>query len=163
MCRFHSAASDGDGIGRHTFKTWRSGAEMIIESERKRFVDASTAGPDAAIRKRAGNEFSGAFILLPDPDFERVAREFTRARFFEGRRNQKRLARAWQNHSEKAFAQSPANAGEIIKRGARPEDERVEFRIELRHQFLGVNEARVEFVRRDGVSAIAERSEVGEP
>lgn len=51
------------------------------------------------------------------------------------------------------------NAGEIVERRARAEDEGVEFGIELGHYFLCVEEPRVEFVGSDGVDAIAERFE----
>ena len=91
-----------------------------------------------------------------------IAHEFAHAAFFEGGRDENGLAGARYDESEEALAKSPANAGEVVERGAGAEEDGVEFGIELGHPFLRMEQAAVKFVGSDGVDAVAERFQHGE-
>ena len=56
---------------------------------------------------------------------------------------------------EEAFAESPADAGEVVERGALREKEGGVGRLGLGHFFLGLGEAGFEFVRLDGADFVA--------
>src|SRR2546422_462703 len=58
---------------------------------------------------------------------------------------------------EKPLADPPANAGEVVQRGAWREIERRDLRVAVGHQLLRPGNARAKFVRRDGLDAISER------
>ena len=130
---------------------------MIVKSEGQRLFDAHTARAHSAVRKCARDNFGGAFVFLPDAHLHRIAQGFAHPSFFKCRGDENRLARARHNHGKKSFAQMPANAREVVKRRARPDKQRVEFRIQLAHQFLRAQQAPVEFIRRDGVHAVTQR------
>ncbi len=153
------AAGDGDRIRGDAFEAGSGGTDVIVEGEGKSFFNADAAGTKIAIGKRSGDELCGAFVFLPDADFDGVTHRFAHAAFFKGGRNQNRLAGTGNDESEKTLAESPADTGEIVERTAGAEKKGIEFWIELRHELLGVQQACVEFVGRNGMDAIAERLE----
>ena len=159
---FYAAAGDGDGIRRDEIVGGRGGAEMIEEGEGKAFFDADAAGAEAAIGERCGDELRGAFVFLPGADFGGVQERFAHAGFFEGGRDEDGLPGARDDEGQQAFAEPPADAGEIVEGSAGADEEGVEGGIGLGHQGLRAEEAGVEFVGGDGVDAVAERFEGGE-
>ena len=135
---------------------------MIEKSEGKSFFDADAAGAEIAVGKRCGNELGGAFVFLPNANVDGEAHEFAYAGFFEGGRNNKGLAGAREGEGKEALAEAPADAGEIVKGRAWTNEESVELGVELGHEFLGVEEAGVQFVGSNGVDAVAGRLVGGE-
>lgn len=152
---FVSAAGDRDGVRRYAFKGRRGGAEMVVEGERQSFLDPEAAGAEIFINQRCGDELCGTLVFLPDADFGGIAHEFAHADFFESGRDEKRLTGARDEESEETLAESPADAGEVVQRSARSEEDGVEFRVETGHEFLGVDEAVVKLLRGNGMDAIA--------
>lgn len=162
MRGFARTAGDGDRVGGNAFEGGSGGAEVIVESKRKSFFDADAARTQVAIGERSGDEAGGTFVFLPGADFEGIAHRFAHATFFKGGRNQNGFAGARDDQSKEALAEPPVNAGEIVEGTAGADEERVEFWIELRHEVLGMEQASVEFVGRNGMNAIAEGFESGE-
>jgi hypothetical protein len=159
---FVRPASDGDRVRGDQLKTGSGNTEMVVKSEVKSFVDADTAGTEILRSERCGDELGGAFVLLPNENVEGVAHQFAHASFFEGGRDQKRLAGAGDDDGEKPFARAPTNAGEVVERSAGAEEDGVEFWVQLGHEFAGAKKTGVKFVGGDGMNAIAERFESGE-
>ena len=153
--RFARAASDGDGIGGDAFEGGSGSAEMVVESEGKSLFDTDAAGAEIFISERRSDEIRGAFIFLPDANFDGIAHEFAHAAFFECGGDEQRSAGTRNDESEESFTESPTNAGEIVKRSAGTEEQGVEFRVEGGHEFLCVKETRVELVGSNGMDAIA--------
>lgn len=139
-----------------------SGAEVIVESERESFFYSDAAGADTALGEETGDERGGAFVFLPDTNFDGIAHELAHAALFERGSDKEWRTGARNDKCKEAFARSPADAGEIVERGAGPEEDGVKFCIELRHEFLGMEEPGVELVGSDGMDAIAERFQGGE-
>src|SRR2546430_16143623 len=113
---------------------------MVEECEERGFVDRDATGAEAAIRERLSGEFCWAFVFLPDAHFRGEAKLFAEAALFERRANEKRLASARKNEREEPFAGPPADAGEVVKRRAGGDEERVELGRKIRHELLGVRE-----------------------
>ena len=57
--------------------------------------------------------------------------------------------------AEKALAESPANAGEIVESGAGSDEDGAVGWLGFGHFFLGLGEAGFEFVRLDGADFVA--------
>ncbi len=90
--RFARAASDGDGIGGDAVEGGSGSAEMIVESEGESFFDTDAARAEIFIGERRGDEIRGAFVFLPDANFDGIAHEFAHAAFFECGRDEQRSA-----------------------------------------------------------------------
>src|SRR5439155_22828971 len=126
--------------------------------------DGNPASAEAAIGERLSGEFCGAFVFLPDADFGREAKLFVEAALFKRGTDEKRLAGARQKQREEPFAGPPANAGEVVERRSRRNEERVEFWREIGHQLLRPREASAELLVGNGNDARAEglqRRELG--
>jgi hypothetical protein len=160
--RFYGAATDGDWIGGDEIVTGSGGPEMIEEGKVQALFDADAASAETAVGEGVGEKFGGAFIFLPDANIGGIDQGFAETRFFEGGADEKRLAGSGNDQGEEAFAGPPVDAGEVEERSARTDEDGVEGGLELGHQGLCMEDARVEFVRGDGVDAVAEGFEGGE-
>ena len=130
---------------------------MIEECEERGFVDADATSAEAAIRERLSGEFGGAFVFLPDADFAWEAKLLAQSALFKRGTDEKRLAGARQKQREEPFAGPPANAGEVVERRSRRNEQPVEFWRQIGHQLLCPHEASTEFVAGNGNDARAER------
>jgi|SRR5260221_7802164 len=135
---------------------------MVEECEERGFVDGDSTSAEAAIRERLSDEFGGAFVFLPDADVSGEAKLFAEAALFERGTDEEWLAGARQEQREEPFAGPPANAGEVVERGSRRNEECLEFWREIRHQLLRSREANTEFVVGDRGGARAEGLQGGE-
>ena len=104
----------------------------------------------------------GAFIFLPEMDIEGEAEGFAHAGFFKGGADKNGFAGTRKDESKETFAESPANASEIVERRTRADDEGVKGGLYFGHTMLGAEQAIVKIVGREGMNAIAEGFEIGE-
>lgn len=104
----------------------------------------------------------GAFVFLPETNIQRKAEGFAHAGLFKCGADKNGIARMRKDEGEETFAESPANAGEIVERGAWADDESVEGGLYFRHAMLGAEKTIAEIVGGERMNAIAERFEAGE-
>ena len=156
------SAADRDGIGGSAFEGRRGGTEMVEECEERGFVNGDATSAEAAIGERLSGEFGWALVFLPHADFSREAKLFAKSALFKRGTDEKRPAGARQKQREEPFARPPANAGEVVERSSRRNEERVEFWREIRHQLLCPREASTEFIVGDRNDAGAKGLQRGE-
>src|SRR5208283_4875070 len=137
----------------------RGGAEVVVKRERESFFNADPTGLDVAVSEGRSNQLGGAFILLPNTDFCRIAKRLAHACLFKGRRNDDGIASPRNDESEEPFAGPPTDTGEVYERGTGSNQQGLELGIGLRHQFLGTKDTCAELLGRDGVNALAKRFE----
>ena len=151
-----AAASDGEGIGGSKLKSRRCLAQVIVESEHCRFFHGDATGADAALRESGSGESCGAFIFLPYADFGWEAQLFAKTAFFKGRTHDKWLAFSRNEDAEQPLAGPPTNTREIVKRGARSDEQRVKLWALLGKKLLRTGDARSVFVGDDRPYTAAE-------
>src|SRR5208283_4595577 len=110
--RFDGAARNGDGISGDAVECRRGGAEVVVKRERESFFNADPTGLDVAVSEGRSNQLGGAFILLPNTDFCRIAKRLAHACLFKGRRNDDGIASPRNDESEEPFAGPPTDTGE---------------------------------------------------
>lgn len=141
---------------------WCGSAKVIVERERKSFFNGDAARADRAGGKSGSDELCGTFVFLPNMNIEGKAKGFTHAGFFKGGADENGIARTREDESEEPFAETPANASEVIERRAGADDDGVKVGLHFRHAMLGAEQTIAEIVRSERANAIAEGFEVGE-
>src|SRR5262249_31176537 len=132
------------------------GAKMIVEGEVGRFVDAHTAGADAAVGERSSRDLRGTFVFLPDENLGRELQALAHAAFLKGRNNNYGISAARNDQRQKTLAGPPANAREVVEPGAWSEKHSVEFRLRLIHDSLRLFNALAKLFGGNGANPRAE-------
>ena len=162
MSGFVRAATDGDEIGRDAGEARRRRAKMVKKRKASGFFDARLAGAQAPIGKRARRDACGALVFLPNAHFHRKLKLFPQPPFFESWHDQDGLASFRDEQPEQAFAEAPADAGEVIKRRARRDEQDIERGLTFRHALLRLRHAGAKFFGLNGMDAIGKRPQICE-
>ena len=151
---FDHAAAGCDGGGAGDVCCGSGFGDAVGEDEFHVLLNAQLAGEQAAFFEREGGQRVRALILSPRKDLGvRVAvalgNLLSSAFFFEAGRDIERLAAHGDDHDEHALAIAPADAGEVIERGAAGKADAVD--LLFRHELLRLGDAGAALIGGDGL------------
>ena len=132
---------------------------MIVEGEHGGFFDGDASSAHSAIGEGLRSKLGGALVLLPGADFGGEAQLFAEAGFFKCGTDHDGLALLRNQNSKETFAGPPVDSGEIKKRSAGRNEQRIELGTLFGEKFLRAGDARLKFLGGDGLDAGAERLE----
>ena len=98
-------------------------------------------------RSESGSgKFCGAFVFLPYADFGWEAQLFAKTALFKGRTHDKWLTFSRNEDTEQALAGPPTNTCEVVKGGARSDEQRVKLWALFGKELLSSDDACFVFV-----------------